>query len=231
MRVLDVGTGAGDVALVAAELVGPTGQVVGLDQNPAILKTAFGRAQAAGRDNISFVAGDCAAAASHGTFDAIVGRLVVMYFADPAGTIRALADQLNPGGVLAFQDYNLTVESCRTSPPVPLWQQACDWIADTSARAGIPAEVGFGLRRTFLSAGLPEPQMRLDSYVGGGPDTVAYHWMAESIRSMLPLITRLRVANADEIDVDTLADRLRTEVVAVNATVKSPDLVSAWARR
>src|SRR4051794_3304979 len=57
MRVLDVGTGAGDVALLSAELVGPTGRVVGLDQDPQILRTAFARAQAAGLDTVSFVAG------------------------------------------------------------------------------------------------------------------------------------------------------------------------------
>ena len=35
MKVLDLGSGAGDVALLAAELVGPTGHVVGVDMNPA----------------------------------------------------------------------------------------------------------------------------------------------------------------------------------------------------
>jgi len=228
MRVLDVGTGAGDVALLAAEIVGPSGHVIGLDQNPTILKTAFARAQAAGRDNISFVAGDCTSAAAHGRFDAVVGRLVLMYLPNPADTIRALADQLNPGGVIAFQDYNLSRESCRTSPPVPLWQQVWDWVVDTAARAGIPAEIGFGLRRTFLRAGLPEPQMRLDSHVGGGPDAIAYAWMAESIRSMLPLITGLGVATEEEIDVDTLADRLGDATVAGDAVAKAPDMVSAW---
>ena len=47
MRVLDVGSGAGDVALLAAEIVGPGGAVVGVDANAAILETARGRAQAA----------------------------------------------------------------------------------------------------------------------------------------------------------------------------------------
>ena len=52
--------------------------------------------------------------------------------------------------------------------------------------------------------------------------------MAESVRSMLPLITRLGVATDDEIDIDTLADRLRDETVAADAVAKAPDLVSAW---
>jgi SAM-dependent methyltransferase len=230
MRVLDVGTGAADVALLAAEMVGPTGRVIGLDANPEILRTAFERAQAAGLDNVSFVAGDCRQALPHGPFDAIVGRLVLMYLADPAQAIRGLTDRLTPGGIIAFQDYNLSPQSCRISPPVPLWERAWGWVVDTAVKAAIPAEIGFGLRGVFQRAGLPEPEMRLDSYVGGGPDSIAYTWMAESVRSMLPLILRFGVATAEDIDIDTLADRLRAEVVAADAVAKAPDLVSAWTR-
>ena len=43
MRVLDVGSGAGDVALVLADLVGPQGRVVGTDTNEDILQTAARR--------------------------------------------------------------------------------------------------------------------------------------------------------------------------------------------
>jgi SAM-dependent methyltransferase len=227
MRVLDVGTGAGDVALVAGELVGPTGRVVGLDQDPQILRTAFARAQAAGLDNVSFVAGDCRDAPA-GPFDAIVGRLVLMYLPDPAATLRGLADRLAPGGIVAFSDYNLSAASCRTSPPEPLWQRAWTWVVETAARAGIPAEVGFGLRATYLAAGLPEPRMRLESYVGRGADPVPLQWMVESVRSMLPLVVGLGVATEEEIGIDTLADRLGEAAAGVVA--KGPDLVSAWTR-
>lgn len=230
MRVLDVGTGPGDVALLAAELVGPTGRVVGLDADPQILRTAFARAQAAGLDNVSFAAGNLREVVPQGPFDAIVGRLVLMYLADAADAVRGLAGRLAPGGIVAFQDYNLTPESCRTSPAVALWERAWGWIVDTAASAGIPAETGFRLWRTFLAAGLPEPQLCLESYVGAGPDSVAYSWMAESVRSMLPLIVRFGVATEGEVDVETLADRLRSETVAADAVVKAPDVVSAWIR-
>src|SRR5262245_17684273 len=48
MKVLDLGSGAGDVALLVAERVGPTGHVVGLDTDERILEVARARAQAAG---------------------------------------------------------------------------------------------------------------------------------------------------------------------------------------
>jgi ubiquinone/menaquinone biosynthesis C-methylase UbiE len=46
MRVLDVGSGAGDVAFLAAELVGDTGTVIGTDRAPGVLAIARARAEA-----------------------------------------------------------------------------------------------------------------------------------------------------------------------------------------
>jgi 2-polyprenyl-3-methyl-5-hydroxy-6-metoxy-1,4-benzoquinol methylase len=231
MRVLDIGTGAGDVALVAAELVGPGGRVVGVDANPQILTTAAARARAAALDHVSFAAGDCRQVTQGGPFDAVVGRLVLMYLADPVDALRLLADRLGPGGIIAFQEFNFTPESLRPSPPTPLWQQSWSWIVETIRRAQIPAEVGFGLRRAFLNAGLPEPELRLESIVAGGPDSVGYEWMAESVRSMLPLIVMSGVATEAEIGIDTLASRLRAETTAAGGVVKAPDMVSAWTHR
>jgi SAM-dependent methyltransferase len=228
MRVLDVGTGAGDVALLAAEIVGRGGSVVGVDANPQILRTAFERTQDAGLDHVSFVTADVRDAVLAGPFDAVVGRFVVMYLPDPAAAVRELAARLAPGGIVAFQEYNFTADSIRQSPPTPLWQRTWNWTIETIARAGLPSEPGFGLRGTFRDAGLREPTMRLSAYVGGGPDSFAYTWAAESLRSMLPLTLKLGVASADEVDIDTLADRLRAETVAADGVVKAPDLVGAW---
>src|SRR5690348_15496220 len=58
MAVLDLGSGTGDVAMLAAELVGPTGRVVGIDSNPDILSTARTRAQAAHLSQVEFTTGD-----------------------------------------------------------------------------------------------------------------------------------------------------------------------------
>jgi ubiquinone/menaquinone biosynthesis C-methylase UbiE len=58
MRVLDVGTGAGDVAFVAAELVGDAGAVVGVDRSTVALDTARLRAAERSLRNVSFREGD-----------------------------------------------------------------------------------------------------------------------------------------------------------------------------
>ena len=72
MRVLDIGSGTGDVAMTAAEVVGPEGAVVGVDVNPAILETARARAGEAGFENVEFVAGDARTLDLGGDFDALI---------------------------------------------------------------------------------------------------------------------------------------------------------------
>jgi ubiquinone/menaquinone biosynthesis C-methylase UbiE len=77
MRVLDIGSGAGDVALLVAELVWPTGKVIGIDTHGQILEVARNRAQAAGWTTISFLEGDIRTVPTSGLFDAAVGRFML----------------------------------------------------------------------------------------------------------------------------------------------------------
>jgi ubiquinone/menaquinone biosynthesis C-methylase UbiE len=58
MRVLDVGCGSGDVAFLAADLVGPTGEVIGADRAAAAAQRATARAQARDLRNVKFLEGD-----------------------------------------------------------------------------------------------------------------------------------------------------------------------------
>jgi ubiquinone/menaquinone biosynthesis C-methylase UbiE len=102
-RVLDVGSGVGDVALLAARLVGPAGEVVGIDRDGAALAKARTRAAAAGLNNILFVEGDIATSLSGGQFDAVVGRLVLEFFPDPVASLGPLLVADRPVAVVVFQ--------------------------------------------------------------------------------------------------------------------------------
>jgi hypothetical protein len=61
--------------------------------------------------------------------------------------------------------------------------------------------------------------------------SIAYLNVAEVVRSLLPLIEKFGVATAAEVNIDTLADRMRDEVVAGGGVVVTPSLVGAWSRR
>jgi ubiquinone/menaquinone biosynthesis C-methylase UbiE len=228
MMVLDVGTGAGDIALIAAEMVGASGSVVGVDRNPEVLETARARALTAGLSNATFVEGDAGALDLDGGFDAAVGRLVLMHQPDPAKTLRSVAAEVRSGGIVAFQEYNVTTRSMVAFPPTPLWEEALGWIATALERAGVNTEMGFKLRSAFVEAGLPEPRMELNAPVGGGPLWGGYEFAAGTVRTLLPLLERFGIATAEEVGVETLAERLREEMVASGGVGKPPEMVSAW---
>ena len=88
MRVLDIGTGRGDVALIAAELVGEDGSVVGVDLAPSAVAAARERVAGLPLRNVSFRAGDPAALDYEQPFDAVVGRYVLQFIPDPPATLR-----------------------------------------------------------------------------------------------------------------------------------------------
>ncbi len=236
MRVLDLGTGAGDVALIAAAQVGPTGAVVGVDRDLDVLAVARERGVQNGvahpRAQLTFRQGDVESLpiGAEEPFDAVVGRLVLMYQPDPAAALRRLARCLRPGGVIAFQEFNLTQDSIRCYPPTRLFSQAGVWIRSAFQQAGSETQMGDKLYATFRAAGLAEPSVSLQSPMGGGPDWGGYNYVTAVLRSLLPHILKRGIATADEIDVDTFEARLRAEVVTRGSVVKLPDLVSAWAR-
>src|SRR4051794_27971793 len=192
MRVLDIGTGAGDVALIAAEMVGASGGVVGVDHNPEVLETARSRARQAGRTNATFVEGDADALGLDGGYDAAVGRLVLMHQPNPAKTLGSVAAMVRPGGVVTFQEYNCTTRSMVAFPPTPLWEEAFGWIAAALERAGVETEMGFKLRGAFVEAGLPDPKMELNAPVGG-PRWGGYELAAGTIKTLLPLLERFGI--------------------------------------
>src|SRR5260370_8486384 len=104
MKVLEVGSGAGDVALLLADLMGLTGSAVGVDIYPTVLETARARLQAAGFERATFLAGDIREAVLDTDFDAGVGRNILMYVANPAEVLRLCASHLPSGGIVAFQE-------------------------------------------------------------------------------------------------------------------------------
>jgi SAM-dependent methyltransferase len=231
MRVLDLGSGAGDVAMAAAELVGPGGSVLGLDMNPQILETAHRRAEAAGFSNVSFRVADLREAADiEGDFDALIGRYVLIYLPEPAEVLRALGRRLRPGGIIAFQETALEF-SYVAHPPSRLLQQAADWLRAGLRAAGAELWTGFGLHYTFIEAGLPAPRMRSTASVGGGPDWPEYEYLAGGLRSLLPVLQKFGIAAAAEVDVDTLAERLRSELVREHKVATGMTLIDAWARK
>lgn len=228
MRVLDLGSGAGHVALLASRLVGPDGSVVGVERDPAAVANARERAATAGAGNVEFVEGDVQTLAGvEGTYDAVVGRLIVMYLPDPVAALRTAAARLRTGGVIAVHEADLAYDWA--APPTPLWTQVRAWFLQTLDRAGVEPRMGLHLYGCFRRAGLPAPELSLQAAVAGGLDAPAWGW-ANVVCGVVPLMQRLGVTTSAEVDPDTLADRLLAETLAADGIVIGPPMVGATAR-
>ncbi|GIG59320.1 hypothetical protein Lfu02_36920 [Longispora fulva] len=226
MRVLDLGTGTGDVARLVADLVGPTGAVVGLDRSPDALVAA--ERLSADVPNISFVEGDVAMWRD-GEFDAVVGRLVLVHTTDPTAVLRHHAGALRPGGVAVAMEFDMT--GARTVPPTPVAAQARDWICGAIERAGMDPGLGARLGAVFGGAGLGEPTMvGVQGYHPAG-DVNGPLVLAGVLRAMLPLVVATGTATAEQVDVGTVRERVERELAEAGAVFVPPTLVGAWARR
>ena len=103
MRILDACCGSGASALPAAEVVGPLGQVVGVDLAYDLLRLARAKAASRGLSNTRFRLGDVENLGfSDGTFDAVVCVFGVFFLPDMTRATRELWRMVAPGGTLAI---------------------------------------------------------------------------------------------------------------------------------
>ena len=226
MRVLDLGCGAGDVAFVAADLVGPDGSVVGVDRSPEALARARLRAGQRGLAQVQFVEGDLGDPAPGGPFDAIVERLVLWTVPDPAALLRRQATVLRPGGLVVPVEEDLS--TIRSLPETPFGTQVKSWLIEAFAKAGM-SMVGSRLWAIVQEAGLrPVGMIGIQPHFGPG-DEAGIAFLVETMRLAEPLIVGTGVATAEEIGMDTFEQRLRDENQRTQAVGASPMLLSAWA--
>jgi SAM-dependent methyltransferase len=210
MRVLDIGSGSGDVAFLAARLVGPEGSVIGTDRDPAQVAFAEERAKANGLGNVRFVAADFREITLDPPVDAIVGRLVLMYAADPLDALRRALRNLRPGGVVALQESVVDYDGPVLIEPLDcLAAQAAGWFRAGFKHAGVQPRMGMRLFGLMRAAGL-EPSTELDVLVPiqQGPDGELFRTLAAVVRSQLPAIVASGVATEAEIGIETLEERL-----------------------
>lgn len=228
MRVLDLGTGPGDVAFEVASLVGPTGSVVGIDQSVKALSVAVHRAEQRGLANVTFIHEDLNTIRITDEFDAVVGRLILLYTPKPDEILRRFAGLVRSGGVVAFMEYEMTAAG--TLPPTELSERVVFWICEAFRRAGLDASLGARLPDVMRRAGFDEATVvGLQAYRMAG-DRDGARMAAQTVRTLLPALEKTGVATPDEIDIDTLEERFLADSVAHDAIFKPPTLVGAWAR-
>ena len=227
-HVLDLGAGVGDVAMLVARIVSPSGKVVAIERDTRTISRARSRAAEAGLQNVDFVESDIAEYSADSTFDAVVGRYILQFLPDPVATLRSVVKRVRPGGIIAFQEGSWT-PFVSLSAHLPLWSAAVSLLHESGLRAGVNLEMGPNLHKTFREAGLPAPRMRLEMELASDPDFT--RWVSDSLRSVLPQIQRLNLSLQAVGDIDTLQERLQNEVAMSSTVVPWIGLVAAWCRK
>ncbi len=227
MRVLDLGCGYGNVTQMVARRVGDGGHVVGVDRDPRALAVAREAAAAKGVGNVTFVEADLLALpADLGPFDAAVGRRVLMYQPDAAAALRAVARALRPGAAVAIQELDASMVPASPAA-LPLHRRVHGWVWQMVAREGANLAMGLELPGAMERAGIAVADVRAEAVVQTPARRLP---TAVMVRAVLPRIVERGVASAEEVDVDTLDQRLDDELRAAGAAYVGDVVFNVWGR-
>jgi SAM-dependent methyltransferase len=230
-RVLDIGCGAGDVSFLAADLIGPSGSVVGIDQSSEAVAAARVRAERNRLKNVTFQAGSIETLTVEGVFDALIGRFVLMHQADAAATLRTAAHQVRPRGLIVMIEsvFGACVEGFHSTPHSPAYDAMLGLMLRVIRAAGADDRMGFRLAQVFGAAGLANPTLLMRARMDRGPHgaQLMARYLSESLRSVLPLAASLGVADCTSRRIDELEAELAGGSAA-DAVLVSPPIVAAW---
>jgi SAM-dependent methyltransferase len=156
---LDVGCGGGDVTCDLARLVGPTGQVLGIDIDDTKLTIARSEAELHQLNNVMFELSDIAGWDREEKFDVVYSRFLLTHLKDPAGVVVKLFQVLKPGGVLLVEDINFA--GILYYPDSPAFHRYMDLYTQVVQRRGGDPNIGLRLPILLLDAGFEQVQMNV----------------------------------------------------------------------
>src|SRR5215813_10456865 len=227
-RVLDLGSGVGDVAMLLARIVGPTGEVVGIERDASSIARAKARVAEAGLRNVSFTETDVNEIVSDKPFDAVVGRFILTFLPDPVSVLRSVVRLVHPDGIIAFQEPSWTV-MLALGARLPLWFRVRQLIHEILLRSGANPEMGLALYPIFQEVGLPAPKMHLEMPLGNDAGFIGL--TSDLLCSLRPLADQHKVSLNELGNLDTIPDRICAEVAAANTVASLIAVVGAWSRK
>lgn len=224
MRVADLGCGVGMVTQLLAELVGPAGEVVGVDFSAA--QVAQARAQLPRElTNVQFIQASATnTRLERESFDLVYCRFLLIHLADPDAALREMRELLQPDGILVCEDGDLTTAG--SEPPSQL-EAFSNLFGGLGPKWGVDYTLGRRLFHMILGANFSQVQITLNQpvFAGGENKRLLELSVAEAGPSFIAagLIT-------DEQLTETLAAMRRlNEDQTVLALM--PRMSQVWARK
>lgn len=156
MRVADLGCGVGMVTALLAELVGPTGEVVGVDFSGAQITEAR-ELLPSNLSNISFVeASATETGLPHESFDLVYCRFLLIHLTEPEEALREMHRLLKPNGILVCEDGDLTAAG---SEPSTVLDCFSDLFGRLGPIRGVDYTLGRRLFQMVIAANFSKPEI------------------------------------------------------------------------
>ncbi|HLH73851.1 MAG TPA: methyltransferase domain-containing protein [Chloroflexota bacterium] len=205
-RVIDIGCGPAGALLPLAEVVGPSGMVVGLDRNDDVVNLARQVVTQRGLDQVKIVHADLDEFGEQhgypdGSFDAAYCRLVLFNQRDPAAMLQRIAATVRPGGYVVAHEVLDDPDYPRFEPPVPGFSKFRHWFNECLRQQGRSPGVARMLSTLAEEAGLREisRQGLIDANLASAVDFIQEQGL-NLLLVFKPSILLYGLATADEIE-------------------------------
>lgn len=156
-RCLDLGCGPGETMRMMGEIVGPSGEVIGLDRDAEAGRDAVKRLRAIGTSRYRFIEANVENTEEIGgeLYDLTFARLALLFTRDPVAVLRRMHRWTKPGGIIAVQD--LYPRTMNLYPKLEACSELMRVILETCERSGQDMEFAFKLPVYFIEAHIGAP--------------------------------------------------------------------------
>jgi SAM-dependent methyltransferase len=198
---LDLGCGPAGALALLAEWVGPTGRVLGLDNDPAHVALARTFAHEHGLSNVEVLQADAdRTGLPASSFDVAHARALLVNIPDPATVVTEMVRLVKPAGYVLVQEPDPGCRICY--PPDPAWTRLADIYQTVFQRDGADLFIGRRLPTLLREAGLVEVgvEARADIYPLGHSGRTRFPDLVRSLRPTILAQGLLSEAEFDALD-------------------------------
>lgn len=225
-RVLDLGSGTGYPAIVAADAVGNEGEVLGLDLSEAMLDRAKRKAYGLGLFQLDFRVADVTHLSEEdNSFDAVVSRFCLMFLPDIQKAVSEIARVLKPGGYLAAAVWSGPDQNPFVKIPVDVLKRFIEIPTPSPDQPGIfrlakPGDLSGMVERAGLRK-LTDEEIQADSFY----DSADTYWtnLIDMAAPLQPLFAKLSAKDRVEVErqiKDAVEQYRRGDNIALPMTIR-----------